>query len=223
MPRPSLPDVSLHPSVGCGALALQQARTSSEAPRRARRPRPAAVRHAGWAVARPEGARPRACGGAVDATARHTNHRSTATRVRWGEGGVATNSVKMQHGHARAVERPCRGGTSATLSRAQHAVGGLPCGACRVGVGRWRCGSARAPVPTHDGIGQGVPRGCLVPVAGRVGGGRASRLRRAQGQGARAGGARGHAGAEQCTGADRAKGSLCCKPIFHGAAAHRGR
>ena len=36
-------------------------------------------------------------------------------------------------------------------------------------------------------------------------------------------GSRGHSGAEQRTGADRAKGSRCCKPIGCGAAAHRGR
>jgi len=36
-------------------------------------------------------------------------------------------------------------------------------------------------------------------------------------------GSRGHSGAEQCTGADRANGSVYFKHLSHGAAAHRGR
>jgi len=36
-------------------------------------------------------------------------------------------------------------------------------------------------------------------------------------------GSRGHSGAEQRTGADRANGSVYFKHISHGAAAHRGR
>ena len=130
---------------------------------------------------------------------------------------------QTEQGCAPAVTCPCCSSASATASQAEPAVRGPGMGgAPRVGLpyGVAARGS-RYPHATA------VSQVCTVGVASRsqvvgvvawrrVCGGPSVRVHM-QARG------RGRVGAEQRTGADRATGSLCCKSIVRGAAAHRGR
>jgi hypothetical protein len=129
-------------------------------------------------------------------------------RRRAGTGGAPRVSLPRPQTVSGPVS-PCGG-----LPRAQGA--GCACSASLTCVG------GASTMPTVSRLRQRVARV-------RRGRGQACALGCPAGEGApgpvgpRQVGSRGHSGAEQRTGADRANGSRCCKSIVRGAAAHRQR
>ena len=224
LPLPSSDKPARRPWVGPGASAASRhARTRSGEPCR-----PAAVAllpgvaHASavhrWP--RPAGSQTRSGG---RGTARRTGprHPPTARRGTDGRERVRSPAVAVWR---RGRPLPRRPWTAAAWASRRVGACRVVAAACR----QWlpRCGLALEPVRPRDGGRPARPRragrpGGVLGASRRAGGGGWLGLRKARGQGARAGGARGRVGAEQRTGAD-ANSLRSCLALAVGAA-HRER